>query len=80
MGPTNRIGLLLRYLLSGLTWFVRERGVALHYFPSVPKYPASHGCVRLEAQRVAQLIQSNSRVDLTNVVIDGVWTKPQKQW
>ena len=65
---------------SDVTWFVRERGVALHYFPTVPKYPASHGCVRLEEKRVAQLIQSNSRIDLTNVVIDGVWTKPRKQW
>jgi hypothetical protein len=63
-----------------VTWFVRERGVALHYFPSVPQYPGSHGCVRLEAQRVAQLIQSNSRADLTKVVIEGVWTKPRKQW
>jgi len=65
---------------SDVTWFVRARGIALHYFPTVPKYPASHGCVRLEEKRVAQLIQSNSRVDLTNVVIDGVWTKPRKQW
>ena len=65
---------------SDVTWFVRARGIALHYFPTVPKYAASHGCVRLEEKRVAQLIQSNSRVDLTNVVIDGVWTKPRKQW
>jgi hypothetical protein len=63
-----------------VTWFVRARGVALHYFPSVPKSAASHGCVRLELKRVAQLIQSNSRIDLTNVVIDGTWTKPSKQW
>jgi hypothetical protein len=63
-----------------VTWFVRARGIGLHYFPSVPKYPASHGCVRLESERVAQLIQSNSRVDLTNVVIDATWTKPPKQW
>jgi L,D-transpeptidase catalytic domain len=63
-----------------VTWFVRARGIGLHYFPSVPKYSASHGCVRLESERVAQLIQSNSRVDLTNVVIDGTWTKPPKQW
>jgi L,D-transpeptidase catalytic domain len=63
-----------------VTWFVRARGIGLHYFPSVPKYPASHGCVRLELERVAQLIQSNSRVDLTNVVIDGTWIKPPKQW
>jgi hypothetical protein len=63
-----------------VTWFVRERGIALHYFPSVPKYAASHGCVRLEKKSVAQLIQSNSRIGLTNVVIDGTWTKPPKQW
>jgi hypothetical protein len=63
-----------------VTWFVRERGIALHYFPSVPKSAASHGCVRLELKRVAQLIQSNSRIDLTSVVIDGTWTKPAKQW
>jgi L,D-transpeptidase catalytic domain len=63
-----------------VTWFLRPRGIALHYFPSVPKSAASHGCVRLELKRVAQLIQSNSRVDLTSVVIDGTWTKPLKQW
>jgi L,D-transpeptidase catalytic domain len=63
-----------------VTWFVRARGIALHYFPSVPKFAASHGCVRLELKRVAQLIQSNSRVDLTSVVIEGTWTKPSKQW
>ena len=65
---------------SDVIWFLRARGIALHYFPTVPKYPASHGCVRLEEKRVAQLIQSNSRVDLTNVVIAGEWTKPRKQW
>ena len=63
-----------------VTWFVRARGIALHYFPSVPKYAASHGCVRLEKKNVAQLIQSNSRIGLTKVVIDGTWTKPPKQW
>jgi hypothetical protein len=63
-----------------VTWFVRARGIALHYFPSVPKFSASHGCVRLESKRVAQLIQSNSRIELTKVVIDGTWTKPPKQW
>lgn len=63
-----------------VTFFVKARGIGLHYFPSVPKYAASHGCVRLEQKRVAQLIQSNSRVGLTSVVIDGAWTKPSKQW
>lgn len=63
-----------------VTWFVRWRGIAFHYFPSVPKYAASHGCVRIESKRVAQLVQENARVDLTSVVIDGTWTKPAKQW
>jgi len=63
-----------------VTWFVRERGIALHYYPSVPKYPASHGCVRLESKRAAQIIQNNSRVGCTKVVIDGIWTRPAKQW
>ncbi len=63
-----------------VTWFMRARGIALHYFPSVPSYAASHGCVRIESKRVAQLIQENARVDLTKVVVDGTWTKPKKQW
>ena len=63
-----------------VTWFVQWRGIALHYFPSVPKYAASHGCVRIESQRVAQLIQDNSRVGVTKVIIGGTWTKPAKQW
>jgi L,D-transpeptidase catalytic domain len=36
-----------------VTWFARSRGIALHYFPSVPRYSASHGCVRLESKRIA---------------------------
>ena len=63
-----------------VTWFVQWRGIALHYFPSVPTYAASHGCVRIASKRVAQLIQDNARVDLTKVIIDGTWTKPPKQW
>jgi hypothetical protein len=63
-----------------VVWFVRARGIAIHYFPSVPRYAASHGCVRIEQKRVAQLIQSNSRISLTTVVIDGTWTKPAKQY
>jgi hypothetical protein len=63
-----------------VTWFVQRRGVALHYFPSVPEYAASHGCVRIELVNVARLIQDNSIVDDTQVVVSGTWTKPQKQW
>jgi hypothetical protein len=63
-----------------VTWFMQRRGIALHYFPSVPDYAASHGCVRIELEDVARLIQNNSRVDETQVVVSGTWTKPPKQW
>ena len=63
-----------------VTWFMQSRGIALHYFPSVPEYAASHGCVRIELVDVARLIQDNSLVDNTQVVVSGTWTKPQKQW
>ena len=63
-----------------VTWFMQRRGVALHYFPSVPDYAASHGCVRIESEDVARLIQNNSRVDETQVVVSGTWTKPPRQW
>jgi hypothetical protein len=32
---------------------MQRRGIALHYFPSVPDYAASHGCVRLELEHAA---------------------------
>jgi hypothetical protein len=63
-----------------VTWFMQSRGIALHYFPSVPEYAASHGCVRVELEDVARLIQDNSLVDDTQVVVSGTWTKPAKQW
>src|SRR6266576_869826 len=63
-----------------VTWFMQRRGIALHYFPIVPDYAASHGCVRLESEHVARLIQDNSQVDETQVVVSGTWTKPSKQW
>src|SRR6266508_130854 len=63
-----------------VTWFVQPRGIALHYFPIVPGYAASHGCVRLESVDVARLIQDNSILDNTQVVVSGTWTKPRKQW
>jgi L,D-transpeptidase-like protein len=63
-----------------VTWFMQSRGIAFHYFPSVPEYAASHGCVRIELVNVARLIQDNSIVDDTQVVVSGTWTKPRKQW
>ena len=63
-----------------VTWFMQRRGIALHYFPIVPEYAASHGCVRIESTDVARLIQDNSLVDETQVIVSGTWTKPPKQW
>ena len=65
---------------TDVTWFVPARGIALHFYPSVPVFPASHGCVRLETRRIAQLIQGNSRAGITNVIVDGTWTKPAHQY
>jgi hypothetical protein len=48
--------------------------VAFHYYPDVPNYPASHGCVRLEDMRAAQLIHNNSKIGATEVVVSGKWT------
>jgi hypothetical protein len=59
---------------------MQRRGIALHYFPIVPEYAASHGCVRIQSVDVARLIQDNSLVDDTQVVVSGTWTKPAKQW
>ena len=64
---------------TDVTWFVPARAIALHFYPSVPVFPASHGCVRLETRRIAQLIQSNSRAGITSVIVDGTWTKPAHQ-
>ena len=62
-----------------VTWFQQSRGIALHYFPSVPNFAASHGCVRVQEKRVARLIQDNARIGLTQVTVDGTWTKPAHQ-
>lgn len=62
-----------------VTWFLPARGIALHFYPTVPKFAASHGCVRLEKLRVAQLIKNNSRAGQTQVVVAGTWTKPTHQ-
>lgn len=38
-----------------------ERGIALHYYPTVPRYPASNGCVRIAREDIARLIKENTR-------------------
>jgi hypothetical protein len=63
-----------------VTFFVRARGIGLHYFPTVPQVAASHGCVRIQDESIARLIHDNARAGVTQVVVDGTWTKPPKQW
>jgi hypothetical protein len=63
-----------------VTWFVEEREIGLHYYPSVPPYAGSHGCVRLETDHAAQLIFDNAVEGVTSVIVEGTWTKPPHQW
>lgn len=58
-----------------VSWFDADRGVALHYYPFVPNYPASHGCVRLRDMHAAQLIHNNSIIGATEVVVEGKWKR-----
>ncbi len=58
---------------TNVTYFHWDRRIAFHYFPSVPNYPASHGCVRL-GLNAARLIYDNSRRSLTTVNVGGTWT------
>jgi L,D-transpeptidase-like protein len=60
-----------------VTWFEPSRGIAFHYYPFVPNYPASHGCVRLEEMHASQLVHNNSKIGLTKVIVAGKWTSPR---
>jgi hypothetical protein len=55
-----------------VTWFQIARGIAFHYYPQVPNYPASHGCVRLD-DYAAQLIHNNAKIGATEVIVGGRW-------
>jgi hypothetical protein len=57
-----------------VTWFNIPREVAFHSHWDVPRYPASHGCVRLD-RHAAQLIHNNSLVENTKVTVDGTWSR-----
>lgn len=62
----------LRYV----TFIDRKRAVGFHSHPSVPPYPASRGCVRLESY-AARLIHDNSIVGISVILIDGTWASPR---
>jgi hypothetical protein len=55
------------------TYFSRA-GIALHFYPSVPDHPASHGCVRL-VKHASELIYDNARTNLTTVTVSGTWKR-----
>jgi hypothetical protein len=57
-----------------VTWFLSSRAIALHSYPNVPYYPASHGCVRLH-EHAAQLIHNNSLMGKTKVTVGGTWSR-----
>lgn len=48
-----------------------ERGIAFHYYPVVPQYPASHGCVRVADYEIAKLIYDKTEPLKTKVVVHG---------
>jgi L,D-transpeptidase catalytic domain len=53
-----------------VTWFHGGRGIAFHSY-TVPSYPASHGCVRLQTkEHGAEWIYDNSLPGITKVKID----------
>lgn len=56
-----------------VSWFDTKRGIAFHYYPTVPNYPASHGCVRLQDMHAAQLIHNNAKIGATEVTVEGTW-------
>lgn len=48
-----------------------ERGIAFHYYPVVPQYPASHGCIRIADYSIAKLIYDKTEPLKTKVVVHG---------
>jgi len=58
-----------------VTLFDEERRIGFHSQSTVPAYPASQGCVRLEPH-AARLIHNNSIEGKTEVLVEGTWTNP----
>ena len=53
----------------------KKRMIAFHEHPSIPEFPASEGCIRLNTY-AANLIYSNAIPGKTKVLIDGTWENP----
>ncbi|MEM9927529.1 MAG: peptidoglycan-binding protein [Cyanobacteria bacterium P01_D01_bin.50] len=45
------------------------RGIALHYYPTVPEYPDSSGCVRIKSLDAAKLIHDNTKPRISIVSV-----------
>ncbi len=58
-----------RLRLQNFSGFGRS-GVGFHYYSSVPRHPASHGCVRLH-RGASKIIFDNARTGHTSVVVSG---------
>ena len=52
-----------------------RRAIGFHAHDSLPPYPDSQGCVRLEPA-AARLIYDNSIARKTEILVDGTWTNP----
>ncbi len=50
-----------------------KRGIAFHYWRYVPRWPQSHGCVRVKQLEIATMIHEYSVINETIVVVDGKW-------
>ena len=48
-----------------------SRGIALHFYPTVPNYPASNGCVRLASISAAKLIHDNTKPGVSVISVFG---------
>jgi peptidoglycan hydrolase-like protein with peptidoglycan-binding domain len=48
-----------------------SRGIALHYYPTVPEYPKSHGCVRIASYEAAKRIYDNTKTGNSVVSVHG---------
>lgn len=57
-----------------VTWFDKERAIGFHSHWSLPRFPASHGCVRME-EHAAQLIHNNAVEGKTKVFVTGTWSR-----
>ncbi len=48
-----------------------HRGIGLHYYPVVPQYPASDGCVRIANCAIARQIWEKTKTNITIISVEG---------